>query len=423
MSRISREFSFFTLLLFSVLILLVSCNPVVQPDSQYLKLVSNIDEIPNVNRSMTIGDPIIGVQISFHSGSAESVTGDFTINDSECFYLEALGENKRASDGREYNYILHVPEILRSTFTVGGGAFPQTGNPLWWYISRYYNGSRGDWSSTLGYLLANKDKLDYPVISDVSESWKPIDENSAKNYSIQPRYFSYDPVNKTSYSGDETFSKVFKYYYIEDKEMHMVCYPHSIYMAYILGGGTGNDSPDNAYREAFYWYLKKYFNITKDDLCNEIAKGADSFLAYLDDLTTNMRTPLSSDVPEGNKVIVDAQISGYDDETTLVLRNVFFYKEGQIILEDGTPVPNNERAYIKTEDWNNNRHVCWIFLPYSYLESYETGEKKWNGTHHIFRDFLVHEGILEEEHKNDYNYEFPVSLLNTLFTPFQNEVE
>lgn len=425
MSRSSRVFFFFALLLFSVLILLVACDSGVQPnpqsDSQHLKLVSNVDEIQNAKDSKKKGDKIVGVQIVFHSGSGESVTGAFSINDPECFYLEALGETKKASDGRKYNYILYVPEILRSTFTKGGGAFPKTGNPFWWYNSKYCKGKRGDWDNILSYLLANKDKLDYPESSDVNENWKPIDEKTDKNFFIQPRYFSYDPVNNTSYSGDETFSKVFKYYYIEDKEMHMVCYPHSIYMAYVLGGGTGNDSPDTAYREAFYWYLKKYFNITKDDLCKEIEKGADSFQAYLDNLTANMHTPLSSDVPEGNKVAVNAQIKGYDDAVNLELRYVYFYKEGQIVLEDGTPVPDNERAYIRTADWNNNRHVCWIFLPYSYLESYEANAEKWDGTHHIFRDYLVYKGILEESHKDVYNYEFPVSLLNNLFTPFQDE--
>ena len=242
------------------------------------------------------------------------------------------------------------------------------------------------------------------------------DEFGNRNYYIMPRYFSYNPATGSSYSGADTYSKVFKRYYLEDSDMHIICYPHSIYMTYIRGGGTGDDSPDYAYREAFYWYLKTYLNKTSSDI-NALIEN-DTIDSWLEEISEDFPIPSSNDVSGCNTIIVSPEIPArYSDNDHLIVRDVFFYKndDNYLKLKNGSPV-NDGREYIVTEDWDHGqRHVCWIFLPYSFLESYESQGITWDGSHHIFIDYLVSAGILSEETKNNYNYDFVVSMLKQVF--------
>lgn len=311
-----------------------------------------------------------------------------------------------------------------------------------WGDSKYFNNWRnnskiGVLESGLGVDLqvravitlkdgVSEDEFPYEIVPDINTltveegqtytvkfTTVEKESNNLESITIMPRYYSYNPETGSSYSGVDTYSREFRRYIVDD-DFQLICYPHEIYMAYILGGGTGDESPDDAFNEAFYWYLSTYLDKTKDDIYDMIADNTiDEWLA---DLSADYPEASSDDVVDCTIITVSPTIpSQYTDSDELVLRNVFFYKANSnfLQLEDGSAV-SDEKPYIATEDWGS-RQVCWIFLPYSYLEIYESNGGSWNGSHHIFRDYLVYSGVLTVEERNNYNYTFPVSLLNELF--------
>ena len=315
------------------------------------------------------------------------------ITDPDRIYINVV------TDGTDYRYYFVFPneilETYREMFGAGEGtAFEQAAAK--WYVETCY-----------GLDLFNTSLSEIKNVLVANGYVRPV------AITIQPRYYSYNPETGSSYSGGDTYSREFRRYVVDD-DFQIFCYPHEIYMTYILGGGTGNGSPDYAYREAFYWYLKTYLNTTKQDLYAMIADGTiDTWLA---EITENHPEASSDDVLDCSLTTVSPYIPFiYSDSDELILRDVFFYKSEKNFLKlaDGSEV-SDERSYIVTEDWGS-RQVCWIFLPYSYLEIYEADHPAWDGSHHIFRDYLVYKGILSESEKDDYNYTFTVSLLRGVF--------
>ncbi len=411
-----------------IVILLVSCSGSPEAEmKEHLITISNVGSISSdgTSKAMTEGSVVEGVLLKFHSDGLEEGSV-FTLDNPNAFYLEALETTKKAKNGMAYNYILYVPDCIKTSYEEGEGANPDSGNSLWWFLASYYGDDlsqvRGNWNEVLQLLLKNKDNLSYPQKENVDKNWKVMPKGSSTSrtfYRLMPRQFTYDPVNDTSYSGDNTYNKEFGYYHVlnERQNLHLLLYPNDIYVTYILNGGMGLDNPDDATSDALYWYLYTYYGVTQADVAEMIDN--DTYSTFIDRLNADLKQgkkASGSDIPEGLKQIVSNVLPENLPTDTIELRSVYAYGEGNLILEDGTPVTDLNRVYCVVEDWSRDeetRVVIFVYLPKTEIESYETSRNKsWDGNNQPFHEYL------EKRNLTCSNYNIPVETLKAVLSEF-----
>ena len=164
------------LLLLITIIFAISCSPSADiGTSERLILISNVDKDENVEtRSLESEDilsnlKIKGVLLKYHSEGLYSRNSYFSafyddsnkqFRNPNAFYLEYLGKIEETHYGMEFNYVLYVPEVIKTTYAKGNGKNPESGNPFWWYMQTYYGKDmdmiRSDWPSTLLQLFLNE---------------------------------------------------------------------------------------------------------------------------------------------------------------------------------------------------------------------------------------------------------------------------
>lgn len=385
------------LLIVSIVVLFVSCNQEpevispVQPEVKTLKVVSNVT---GIQETRAIGDSVEGVLLTYHNGSGKTITGSFEITDDETVYLEALGRTLYTEDDRVYNYVLYMPELIRTLYKDFCQVTDDHGSSVWWYFSQYYGIERGDWESALKAILDNQEGLTFPEKKEIGKDWVPQNTSNPQNIYLNGRIYSYDPENDTSYGGEDLYNKEFKHYYVEKNQHHLICYPVQIYTAYQLGGGTSTTGPDYMEDAALYWYLETYFNISPTNLADIILEGRiEEFLAKVNSKNIEAK---SEDVISGYRTVVSSMIPSSITAESFEIRNAYAYLPGTLVFEDGTFVTDNDRLYIDVEEWSNNRTVYWIYLPSSTIAAYEeyVGEK-WKGESELFAYYLYKSGFTE----------------------------
>ncbi len=161
-------------------------------DKSYLSVVSNISGI-RTESTLPEGDPSIGLLIRFGN------TPDSGIEhyDENTFYVFFLTEAAADPDGNAYNYVVYVPEIVKSEYLSGNGSTERHAeNPFRWYLEEYLGinadtaAKNPDWMLELLIMQAGE-KLPYPDKADVSNTWKeyaywdlPEDVSSISSSSI-----------------------------------------------------------------------------------------------------------------------------------------------------------------------------------------------------------------------------------------------
>lgn len=382
--------------IFICLVFLVACEQettVVAPqqETKTLKVVSNVT---GIQETRAIGDSVEGVLLTFHHGAGKTITGSFEITDAETVYLEALGRSLYTEDGRVYNYVLYMPELIRTLYNEHCQVTDDRGSSVWWYLSQYYGIERGDWESALKTILDNHEGLSFPKKEAIGKEWVPQIPSKQNNVRVMARYFSYDPERNTSYGGDDLYSKEFKHYYVERSNLHLICFPVQIYTTFQLGGGTSTLGPDDMVNAAMYWYLEEYFDVKPDDLKGMIQKG--KIGEFLDMVNNKKVEAKSEDVKSGYKTVVSATIPSSIAAENFEIRDAFAFLPETLVFEDGTFITDNERPYIIVEKWGSNRTVYWIYLPSSFISKFETytGEE-WKGENDLFSFYLFDSGLVD----------------------------
>lgn len=390
-----KKLRFVTILLYAV-VFLISCNLGVKTDpslseGKTLKVVSNVTRI---QEARSIGDGVEGVLLTFHNGSGNTITSSFEITDDETVYLEALGRTLYTEDNRVYNYVLYMPELIRSMYKDYCQVSDDRGSSVWWYFSQYYEVERGDWSSALNAILNNQKGLTFPKEEEIGESWVPQAPSKSQKINIDARIFSYDPANDTSYGGDDLYNKEFRHYYVEKNNHHLICIPVQIYTTFQLGGGTSTLNPDDMVNAAMYWYLEKYFDVTPDGLKAIVQEGMID--EFLNDVNKKNIKAKPEDVTSGYRTVVRSTIPSSITAENFEIRSAYAYLPGTLVFDDGTFITDNERPYIIVDEWSNNRTVYWIYLPSSLISSYEEYiGGVWNGENDLFAYYLYKSGLAE----------------------------
>lgn len=384
-------------LIVSIVVLFVSCNhepeviPPIQPEVKTLKVVSNVT---GIQETRAIGDSVEGVLLAYHNGSGKTITGSFEITDDETVYLEALGRTLYTEDDRVYNYVLYMPDLIRTLYKEFCQVTDDHGSSIWWYFSQYYGIERGDWESALKAILDNQEGLTFPEKEEIGKDWIPQNTSDIKHINLIGRIYTYNPETDSSNGKEDLYNKTFKYYYVERKNIHLICYPIQIYTAYQLGGGTSTTGPDYMVDAALYWYLETYFNVSPTNIVDIILEGKiEEFLAEVNSKNIEAK---SEDVTSGYRTVVSSMIPSSITAESFEIRKAYAYLPGTLVFEDGTFVTDNDRLYIDVEKWSNNRTVYWVYLPSSTIAAYEkdVGEK-WKGESDLFAYYLYKSGLTE----------------------------
>lgn len=155
--------------------ILMSCSPDIDANNQkpeQLRVISNVDSIQDstaVSRTLDdrIGDPLVGVMLRYTSAGPYE---DKKPVDDETFTLYCIFRTATNGDGMEFNYILFVPECIKTEYeAVTQKSSAGLGNAFWWYMRNYLDMSlseiKSDWLSALRILLES-DNLPYPDRND-----------------------------------------------------------------------------------------------------------------------------------------------------------------------------------------------------------------------------------------------------------------
>ena len=417
-----------------MLILAVSCNSNIHEDMRLIT-ISNVSfiSIDEGSKALGEGSPITGVLLRFQEEGLHE-NSIYKLENPNAFYLEELDHTEISESGMPYNYVLYVPDCIRDAYESGNGMNPYCGNPFWWYMSTYYGRSmsqvRGNWNEVFQLLLENKEGLAFPYIEDVGKDWKPIpDGPSSDSYfatRILPRRYSYNPMTGTSYPGDDTYNKDFGYYYDKESDLHLLMFPNDIYMTYMMAGGTGDIGADYVLDNALYWYLDVYYGITQNDIVRRIDNGSiDELVSLLNSDLSNEKKADAKDLPEGLRSIVSIVLPDSFNVDLMELRAVYAYDEKNLILRDGTPIPDSNRIYCIVENWSDDidkdRIVFYAYLPMSMIRDYEESKGiVWNGDNEPFWQYLIDEELstfLEIQGFCKDNCKVPIELLRKVFKP------
>ena len=385
-----KPFSVF-LVFVSIITMFVACSPNPEPNANIintpenvvndksLTLITNLGE-DGTPQSKGIGNlkkapDIIGVLLKFHgeglysSNSAFKNHYNFKKNEFDnprAFYLEYLDTIGTNGDGMKFNYVLYVPQIIRTVYEEGNGVNPKSGNPFWWYMSTYYgediNSIRNNWEPVLEQLLKHKVSLSLPKAEDVKGDWKADYQNiqnttshndvtlyanvgifyfeeSDRDVSISPDRILYFEEGKYSQESSKGDTK---------KQIFM---PLNLLMTYFAGSGDKTPS-------SLLWYFETYYHVDNETFMNAYKDG--KFGELLDSCYNQYGypEPKSSDVKQVLKtyeVKCDDVTSGYK------IKNVYFY-DSDILTLNGQPVYNKDRVYYSIDG-----EKITFYLPIGYV--------------------------------------------------------
>ena len=370
-------------------------------DTSTLCVITNLEisDFENTTRGISSTKQIIsGVLLKYHSEGLFSKNSLVSLDNPNAFYVEYLGENAKYynGDGMEFNTVLYVPDIIKTTYKELGGKNPNSGNPFWLYMRVFLNLDlntiRSSWNETIYLLVEQKDKeLPYPsTINNNQEnqnwiynsrkikSWKGYLYNAAdKKYNIK--------VEKPIYKQDE------------GKEGKMQLFlPSMLTIVYVAGGGDYNDTI-----QAFYWYMKTYHNTDSTTIDKMVNDG--TLESYLDSL--EYIQPQEEDVKGTCNPVVSINIGNDDNDNTKMKFNCVYYYDGNVLqFEDGSLISDSERLYF-ANDRDGDGFV--VFVPKSYIEVIEKdNDFKWNGNGGLWWNLLRTFNCYSENLKDGFTREF-----------------
>lgn len=96
------------------------------------------------------------------------------------FYGRYLDTPEKRANGDEYNFILYYPSSIQEAYAEGNGKSPNTGNPFWWYLKKYYECRIDDFSANPEEIIkqlftGEGDMLKKPNPKDVTGDWVATD--------------------------------------------------------------------------------------------------------------------------------------------------------------------------------------------------------------------------------------------------------
>lgn len=381
------------LLLLITIIFAISCSPSADiGTSERLILISNVDKDENVEtRSLESEDilsnlKIKGVLLKYHSEGLYSRNSYFSafyddsnkqFRNPNAFYLEYLGKIEETHYGMEFNYVLYVPEVIKTTYAKGNGKNPKSGNPFWWYMQTYYgkdmNMIRSDWPSALLQLFLNKDGLVMPNSKDVKGSWNGWNTSNSNNNesdNLISDIGNYYLENERSQSPETFmyFKDAVRTSKKNEQKAHIIM-PSEVRYIYFSGSGI-----DSNY-DSLIWYFETYYKVKKDDLLKAYKNGTIGTLfeecykkyGYIEPKPTDVNTIL-------NVVDVTRNIDSFKDKSPK-FKDARIYRAGILIDESGAVIEDCDRIYF---EYFENENRVFIYLPEKYVEQMKEYCKKNN---------------------------------------------
>ena len=345
-----------------------------------LSLITNLEgfDTPSSKNIGSLDAPLIeGVLLKFHADGLYNEdsffknlydTSNHSFANPYAFYLEYLTVKGVNGDGMTFNYVLYVPEIIRTAYKNGGGRNPNSGNAFWWYMSKYYGTSvdfiRNNWEPVLAHLLINRIGLLTPKAEDVTGSWKAtwIDSVnvSYNNVSIKNNIANwYYEAGENRDSGLDPERILYfpegKFYQKSEKSnvTKQIFLPTELSNVYFAGSGVSN------YVMALLWYFEVYYHTDNDTVLNAYKNG--TFGTLLDNCYTEYgyATPKGTDVM---RVETLHEVTRAAVNTNYKLGEVHFY-DSDILIYENEPVYNKELVYYNIENDKIN-----FFVPVGYIE-------------------------------------------------------
>lgn len=350
--------------------LLISCSSNIktpennnqkQENTDYLVVLTNLDDETIISRAISKELPLKGVALKYYDGSLFQ-DPSIKLENENAFFFEYMGEDASYfnGDNMEFNAVLHVPNCIQVAYSDGNGINPNSGNPFWWYMSTYLNKNineiRNNWIETINFLLSlRSEKLPMPKAEDVPNNWA----NTSKSLnSIK--------IDSYKWNEEKTFkSAVTKIEYLKEGDEWVLYYPPLLEKIYVAGGGNIKDSCVNS----VYWYIETYYHKTPDEVDLMVKNG--EFESFLD--AQEYVEPKESDVNVYANTIVSMVLP--DNVDSLLFADLFYYKPGRLSLSDGSTVPDNSRIYFIQDG-----EYITFFIPQSLREYIEkTKNVTWIG--------------------------------------------
>ena len=156
-------------LMVTILSMLLSCNLLVNNSEENIDKYSIYKNFNIISRTIAeYGEPVVGVLLKYTNDG--NYNNDVFPVDEKTFAIYCLFDQHGFNgDNMEFNYVLYVPEGIVTEYINQGGAYPQSGNPFWWYMKKFMNSSinviLNDWPSTIDILIGNNDM---PVPKNIS---------------------------------------------------------------------------------------------------------------------------------------------------------------------------------------------------------------------------------------------------------------
>lgn len=262
---------------------------------------------------------------------------------------------------------------------------------------------RNGWINAIKPLLEMKgETLPYPEEDDVDDKWRPYDDRGMDEFIS----ISSDGLGP-KITGNDMNSFFFYESNSGEKTLHIPCYLGQVYSA---GGGKislyqksrSSDLFDDAC-QAFLWYTEKYYNSKSSDLLTLYKNGE------LSSLIDKMNEVYSYSQIDPSDVYLESKTSVYDnidsisDDEELYYYNVFCYKPGCLVNQDGMSISEKEsnRVYVKTITTGEGETYFIIFVPYEFHKEYgeveENAPNKWECFGDELWNFLKEEASIPEQ--------------------------
>lgn len=352
--------------------LLISCSSNIKTpenniqkheNTDYLVVLTNLDDETIVSRAISKELPLKGVALKYYDGSLFQ-DPSIKLENENAFFFEYMGEDASYfnGDNMEFNAVLHVPNCIQVAYSDGKGINPNSGNPFWWYMSTYLNKNineiRNDWIETINFLLSlRSEKLPMPNSEDVTSNWEKKDNTSLFNYKVYGYKWNEEKTSRSIEATKIEFKQ-------EGDEWVLYC-PTMLPRVYVAGGGNISD----AYYRSIYWYIETYYHKTIEEVDLMVKNG--ELERFLD--TQEYSEPQESDVKVYANTIVSMSLP--ENVEYLKFSSVYYYKPGILSLSDGSAVPDNSRIYFI-----QNGELIQFFFPQSLREYIENNKNvKWNG--------------------------------------------
>lgn len=329
-----------------------------------ITVISDIKDVTTIDGIVYIENRKPGILLEFGAPYGET---------DGAFYLPEPDRNSLYNN----RYHFYVPSMIQKAYAEGNGKDPNTGNPLWWYLSTYYNVSLSDVKNSLlslfDVLLNNANNLIVPDSKDVTGHW--IESSSNIKYR-----FAFSPDNYP----DNAMTEMGIYF---SKAENTIYLPISLIGEYAAAGMGIQD------QEALYWYLKQYHGYKNN-------ADIDRMLSSDNATETLIALDYEAHLPSGKDVSAAPRQRLYDtfvgDFTEYRFASSEFYYPGRILDANGNPI-NDDKIHFLTRD---DGGIILYFPEWIKLEQEESrGEFHYNGN--LFWNYLKdHHNVTGDEIHN-----------------------